>query len=263
MRRLRRITEQEVIAEFLKSEFHHNEFSQYRRRVEHLVLQADLTNTAENDQRRALLYRRRGHMWRELPPDTEWWEVQIEPSDLRLIRVFPRAQWRRIADGSFLLPDVVERIRTQHFTGLAQECVTKVHAIRGTLRSSDGLGCALLIGVDESNSLTILEGNHRLTAALLEWDHVPHDHLRVLCGLSPLMNECCWYETNLSNLLQYAKHRLKNLFDDKFLECIERLPEGDVSENASVRAQTGLNAEPFCEIGDAAEAESSTHGKAV
>ena len=77
------------------------------------------------------------------------------------------------------------------------------------------------------------------------------------------MNECCWYETNLSNLLQYGKHRLKNLFDDKFLECIERLPEGDVSENASVRAQTGLNAEPFCEIGDAAEAESSTHGKAV
>ena len=263
MRRLRRITEQEVIAEFLKSEFHHEEFHQYREKVEHLVLQADLTNAAENDQRRALLYRRRGHMWRELPADTEWWEVQIESSDLNLIRVFPRAQWRRIADGSFLLPDVVERIRTRRFTGLAQECITKVHAIKGSLRRRDDLGCALLIGVDESNALTILEGNHRLTAALLDCDNVPQTQLRVLCGFSPRMNECCWYETNASNLWHYAKNRLKNLFDDRYLECVEQLPEGGVSESASDRAQTGLNAEPFCEIGDTAEAESSTHGKAV
>ena len=48
MRRLRRITEQEVIAEFLKSEFHHDEFHHCRRRFEHLVLQADVTNAAEN-----------------------------------------------------------------------------------------------------------------------------------------------------------------------------------------------------------------------
>ncbi len=225
MRRIRRITEQEVIAEFLKSEFHYNDFHQYRKRFEHLVLRADVTNMAENVQRRALLYRRRGHMWRELPADTEWWEVQIEPSDLKFIRVFPRAQWRRLANGSFLLPDIVERIRTGSFTGLARECVTRVHAIRGSLRRSDGLGCALLIGVDENNALTILEGNHRLTAAILECDAIPQDQLRVLCGFSPRMHECCWYETNVSNLWHYAKNRLKNLFDDKYSECTELQPE--------------------------------------
>ena len=241
MRRLRRITEQEVIAEFLKSEFHHEEFHQYREKVEHLVLQADLTNAAENDQRRALLYRRRGHMWRELPADTEWWEVQIESSDLNLIRVFPRAQWRRIADGSFLLPDVVERIRTRRFTGLAQECITKVHAIRGSLRRRDDLGCALLIGVDESDALTILEGNHRLTAALLDCDNVPQTQLRVLCGFSPRMNECCWYETNASNLWHYAKNRLKNLFDDRYLECMNDRQGAGVSDNEVIEQSVGAS----------------------
>lgn len=94
-----------------------------------LVFQADVSNATENVQRRALLYRRRGHMWQELPADTEWWEVQIEPSDLKYIRVFPRAQWRRIANGSFLLPDIVGRINTRSFAGIARECVTRVHAI--------------------------------------------------------------------------------------------------------------------------------------
>ena len=37
---------------------------------------------APNAIRRALLFRRRGHMWRELPSDTQWWEVTLEADDL-------------------------------------------------------------------------------------------------------------------------------------------------------------------------------------
>lgn len=215
MQRLRRVTEQEVIAEFLKSEFHHAEFHDHRQRFEHLVLHADVTNAAENALRRALLYRRRGHMWHELPANTEWWEVQIDPLDLKLIRVFPRAQWRRIASGSLWLLDVTARIRVGSFAGRIQECVTKVQAIIDSLRRGESLGCALLIGVDESDPLTILEGNHRLTAALLEYDNVPQDQLRVFCGFSPRMYECCWYKTNLSTLWRYGKNRFKSLFHDQ------------------------------------------------
>ena len=215
MQRLRRVTEQEVIAEFLKSEFHHAEFHDYRQRFEHLVLQADVTNAAENALRRALLYRRRGHMWHELPAGTEWWEVQIDPPDLKRIRVFPRAHWRRIANGSFFLLDVTARIRARSFARRIQECVTKVEAIIDSLRRGESLGCALLIGVDESKLLTILEGNHRLTAALLDYDNVPQNQLRVFCGFSPRMYDCCWYETNLSTLWRYGKNRFVSLFHDQ------------------------------------------------
>ena len=80
-------------------------------------MHANIASEAENALRRALLFRRRGHMWRELPACTQWWEVCMEPGDLKRLRVFPRAQWRRIASGSFLLEDIVKRIRNKKFTG--------------------------------------------------------------------------------------------------------------------------------------------------
>ena len=121
MKRLRRVTEAEVIAEFLKNEFYQEEFHQDREQFEDLVLAAQITDEPGNALRRALLFRRRGHMWRELPADTQWWEVQIEPQDLERVRVFPRAQWRRVANGSFLLKDIVKRIRTKPFRGTHSE----------------------------------------------------------------------------------------------------------------------------------------------
>ena len=59
MKRLRRVTEAEVIAEFLKNEFYQEEFHQDREQFEHVVLDADLSDQMGNALRRALLFRRR------------------------------------------------------------------------------------------------------------------------------------------------------------------------------------------------------------
>lgn len=213
MNRLRRVAEAEVIAEFLKNEFYQEEFHRDREKFEQLVLEADTTNETENALRRALLFRRRGHMWRELPADTTWWEVQLEAVDLPRLRVFPRAQWRKVADRSFQLTEITERIRSQHFTGPTAEFVTKIQSLSYQLRHHPDNSSVLLIGVDEIQPFTILEGNHRLTAALLASGDVFQTRFRVLCGLSPRMGESCWYQTNLANLWRYAKNRLRNLHD--------------------------------------------------
>ena len=165
MKRLRRVTEAEVIAEFLKNEFYQEEFHEDREQFEQLVLGAQITDEAGNALRRALLFRRRGHMWRELPEDTQWWEVQIEPQDLERVRVFPRAQWRRVANGSFLLKDIVRRIKTKPFRGRTRDFIAKVQALSYHLRNHDDNSAVLLIGVDDEKPVTVLEGNHRLTAA--------------------------------------------------------------------------------------------------
>ena len=215
MRKLRRITEAEVIAEFLKNEFYQEEFHRDRENFEQLVLEANVTNETENALRRALLFRRRGHMWRELPLDTQWWEVELEPSDLDLLRVFPRAQWRRVSDGSFLLRDIVQRIKTTRFSGRTKDFISKVQALSYRIRVENDPSSVLLIGIDEKKPFTILEGNHRLTAALLAGQNVLEKRFRLLCGFSPNMAESCWYETNLANLWRYGKNRLRNLFYDK------------------------------------------------
>ena len=213
MKRIRPIPEPEVIAEFLKNEFHHQEFEKYRQRFERLVLAADLSNERENALRRALLFRRRGHMWRELPADTHWWQVEVGPADLASIRVFPRAHWRRIANDSFALPEVAHQLSVGRFDRSTLEFISKIRALRDELERQRHYSTVLLIGIDEQHSLTILEGNHRLTAALLSDPAAITRHFRVLCGFSPNMRESCWYETNLPNLWRYAKNRLRNLYD--------------------------------------------------
>lgn len=213
MKKLRRVTEAEVVAEFLKNEFYQEEFHRDRRHFEPLVLEADLSNEAENAIRRALLFRRRGHMWRELPDDTQWWDVQLETEDLSRIRVFPRAQWRKIANGSFLLSDIVHRIRTEKYDGKVRDFIAKIHSLSYTLRAEHDRSSVILIGVDESQLITILEGNHRLTAACLASPGLLEQRFRVILGFSPRMIESCWYETNLANLWRYAKNRMKNLYE--------------------------------------------------
>ncbi|HEX6881010.1 MAG TPA: hypothetical protein VF135_11645 [Terriglobales bacterium] len=219
MKRLRRVTEAEVIAEFLKNEFYQGEFHRDREAYEKLVLEADLANDYDNALRRALLYRRRGHMWRELPADTQWWQVEFEPADLGLIRVFPRAQWRRVANGSFRLTDIVHRIKTVRFSGKTNAFISKVQSLSYHLRNSKDTSSVLLIGIDEKLPLTILEGNHRIAAAMLVSPDLLRTQFQVLCGFSQNMAKSCWYETNLANLWRYAQNRLRNFRYD---------PEADV-----------------------------------
>ncbi|HLK32729.1 MAG TPA: oligosaccharide flippase family protein [Terriglobales bacterium] len=224
MRKLRLLTEDEVIAEFLRNEFHHHEFDEDRARVQPLVDQPDLSSAAENALRRALLFRRRGGLWRELPRDTQWWEAQLQPADIERLRFFPRAQWRKLSRGRFYVNDIVERIR-QSNGALNEGFRRKLQAVSNEIQQEGGAPTSiLLIGEDESSPLTIIEGNHRVAAALLVSPGTLPDCFHVLCGLSPRMSQCCWYHTSLGNLFRYAANKLRDLVRDRDAD-IDRLLE--------------------------------------
>jgi hypothetical protein len=235
MKRLRKINEAEVIAEFLKNEFYQDDFHYDREKYEKIVLEPNLDDDLENAVRRALLFRRRGHMWRELPADTEWWLVQLETQDVAGIRVFPRAQWRKIASGSYDLDDIAKRIRSTKFNNGVREFVSKIQSLSYRLRRESDDSAILLIGIDESRPFTILEGNHRLVAALLVSPDVLVSRFRVLCGFSTRMQESCWYDTNLNTLWRYLKHRLRNVVD-KEADIERALSTGAARSGGEVRA---------------------------
>jgi len=238
MKKLRRITEAEVIAEFLKNEFYEKDFNHDRERFRGVVTQADVTNEGENAIRRALLFRRRGHMMRELPADTQWWEMTLEPGDLSRVRVFPRAQWRRVAGSSFYVNDIVNRIRSGGIGPNDQAFAAKLEALSESVREqAESNSTVMLIGVDETQPMLILEGNHRLTAALLVSDELARTRFRVVCGLSPRMRENCWYDTNLPNLWRYAKNRFRHLVDKE--ANIERVL-ATIGFDPAVKAPAGL-----------------------
>jgi len=237
MKRLRRVTEAEVIAEFLKNEFYEEEFHRDRQQFEHLVLDPDVTREDENQLRRALLFRRRGHMWRELPPDTQWWEMQLDPEDLCKLRVFPRAHWRKIADGSFALADIVERIRTRKFSGKVDDFISKVHSLSYMLRFGHDTSSVIVIGESVGADMTIIEGNHRLTAAMLAAPESLHTRFRVFLGASPRMNEVCWHNGNVKTIARYLRNRLKHLWTDKDTDLSRfQVPEPSHHKEAYAKA---------------------------
>jgi len=221
IRLIRRISEEEVIAEFLKTDFSNSAFEEYREPLRDLVLTPHLDDAGENAKRRALLFIRHFALWKELPGGTEWFEVEIRAADLAQIRVFPRAQWRKLAQGNFSVPAIAERVRTFRSHDATQDAfLSKIAALRDGLRQDPG--AILLIGLNEREPFTILDGNHRLVAAILtSLETVPR--FRFLCGLSPRMTACCWYRTNVATLFRYGTNLLTHVVHDPEAELARLL----------------------------------------
>jgi O-antigen/teichoic acid export membrane protein len=221
IRLIRRLAEDEVIAEFLKSEFDRPIFREYHERLQEIVSSPNLDSADENAKRRALLFIRHFALWKELPTDTEWYEVEVKYSDLEKIRVFPRAQWRNFAPKTFSILEVAERMnrRQEADSGPFRLKIANIGA--RLLEQDDDLGSVLLIGINENEPLTILDGNHRLVASMLTTPSRT-ERLRFLCGFSPRMTECCWYTTNFATLCRYGKNVLMHLVRDHEAE-LERL----------------------------------------
>ncbi|MBV9623808.1 MAG: hypothetical protein JOZ14_07515 [Acidobacteria bacterium] len=224
IRRLRRVTENEVIAEFLRNDFQNPEFRNYHQLLRDEVMSPDVTSPLQNAKRRALFFIRHGSLWRELPEGTEWHEVEIRPADLERVRVFPRAQWRKLARGNFAVPEVARCLAHGDGRRVAEEkFIAKIDTLQQEMEKGTVVGDAvLLIGVDEYGPLTVLDGNHRLIAAVLSSTETMAT-LRFFCGLSPKMTQCCWYKTNLATLIRYGSNRVRHAIHDPEAELTQLL----------------------------------------
>lgn len=241
MKRLERVREDEIISEFLRAEFYQKEFDRDRRQFEQIVYRPNLDNDAENSLRRALLYRRRATMWRELPPDTKWYEVDFSPDDSAKVNVFPRAQWRAVARGNFKAQLVAEKIRSQFGSPGPTPLALKIQALLSLMEHEGPRSTVLLIGLDEHQPLTLLEGNHRFVASLLLPPSMMLRRIRIVCGLSPNMEDCCWYKTSLPSLSHYLKNRIK-YFWNREADVSRWLPQVQTNRPSSTLAGTTAGA---------------------
>ena len=203
------VSEDEVIAEFLKSDWNHREISRGPGCSAADHIQPQLSTTQLKMQSAA------HYCWPGIALcgmssriGTEWHEVRVNEQALNQVRVFPRAHWRKLAQGNYSVTWVTEGLRAGRHA-LDERFLSKITAIgRATFpRRGAGFGTVILLGMNECEPLTVLDGNHRLVAAMLL---SPGDlsRLRFVCGFSPRMTECCWYKTNVATLFRYAKARV-------------------------------------------------------
>ena len=71
----------------------------------------------------------------------------------------------------------------------------------------------ILLGLDESRPVTLLEGNHRFIAALLAGGPDLLRNARMAAVFSPQMEKCCWYKTNFLTLARCLKNRIQHYWD--------------------------------------------------
>ena len=219
---VRGVSEDEVIAEFLKSDFHSPEFRDYQQSMGEVVSNPNLDNAGDNAKRRALLFIRHLALWKEIPIGTEWYEVEINDADLGQVRAFPRAQWRKLAQGDFSVTGIAKAVRTRRQL-VDGPFLSKMSAIGAQFQEEEpGFSSVILIGINESEPLTVLDGNHRLVAAVLA-SPGSLKKLRFLCGFSPRMTQCCWYNTNLLTLFRYGRNMLARVLRNPAAELAHLL----------------------------------------
>jgi hypothetical protein len=222
MKKLYRVSDDEVIAEFLKNEYCQQEYHRDREQFESIVMNPDLSNRAESATRRRLLYRRHAHSWRELPPDTQWWVVELESADISRLRILPRGHWGKMTESKFpSLSDVVDSIREKRFPRSTDFDVAIIQSLCYRLRHDRSVSSVMIIGLDDEHELTILEGNHRLSASLLASQDLLQSRFRVYAGFSIKMREYWLYENDFTNLCRHALNRMRGAFGSQTDSALE------------------------------------------
>ena len=102
---------------------------------------------------------------------------------------FRATSGEHIRGRGYYLLDTAERIGGR-ISRSSDAFVAKLRSLSAELAHAEAAengkrGTVLLIGIDEKSPLTIIEGNHRMTAAALVSPHKVHLNFRFLCGFSP------------------------------------------------------------------------------
>jgi hypothetical protein len=198
MRHLEAITEDEMVAHFLKNEIisgrHRQEILKLLQRDgldRRIIDEPDPRDPEANTHRARLLgdfrgYKRQEDVFTCVPDDTAWHRYALSREELAQVRYIKDDYWIELSGCSRLAIDAAPRIRaglevfgkysTQWALGMAR--AVEQGAVFPEL---------ILVGTDEASELTVLEGHVRLTAYCLALAHVP-DPLPAIVGFGAGMD---------------------------------------------------------------------------
>ncbi len=197
MRFIEAVSEDDVVAHFLKHELRSDRFGRticdlLRQNgwPTSLLEQPDLQSAEECSTRAKLLSEFRGYqknegMFEGFPNDVVWARFAISSMELMQVRYIDYSYWNELSGGSRLPSDAAIRIRkgamvfgmsTHHFLEMAQ-----------ALRNGAKYPELILVGSEAHSALVVLEGHARLTAYALASDLIPRD-LTAIVGLSRTMS---------------------------------------------------------------------------
>ncbi|MFS8158790.1 MAG: hypothetical protein ACMG6E_00995 [Candidatus Roizmanbacteria bacterium] len=197
MKKIKEITDDEMISVFLKTEISSNRWSkaiidllEKDQKDRAIVDNPNLTSREENNYRKKLLGNFRGYgkndlLFSNFPHDVRWIRARLSKEELKEVKYINYGYWNELSKYT-RLPKVGaetilsgERIFDQSNDGFIKAAA----AIKKGVKFPE----MILVSTDEKSNLVVLEGHLRITAYFLVPDYIP-DGLEVIIGYSKDMS---------------------------------------------------------------------------
>jgi hypothetical protein len=199
MRVLRAISEDEMVAVFLRAELGSSRYGEKLRgflardgRDEGVLRRPDLGDPDANRYRSGLLeeyraYERRDGLFGGFPREVDWFRAVLTRDEVLDLLYINWDWWLAISNGTRRPREAARRIRAGQVPG----CTVEEHEpLAAALRGNPPPPELIVATTTEHSPLVVVEGHVRLTAYALFPDYVP-DELEVLLGVSHEMAEWC------------------------------------------------------------------------
>jgi hypothetical protein len=197
MRLLRRVSEDEVVAAFLRAELDSGRYGATLRallardgRPEDVLRRPDLDSGMDNDYRRAVLdehraFERREGLFFGFPRRVEWQRAALAPDEVLAIRYINWEWWLDASGGSRRATEAARRIRAGELAGVT---VDEHESFADAAAQPELIAAA----TPELDPLVLVEGHARLTAYALFPERLPPE-LELFVGISPEMPAWCQF----------------------------------------------------------------------
>jgi hypothetical protein len=190
VRLLHPITEDEMIATFLRAELQSERFGERLGGV--LARDGIEFDTADDAYRRRLLdehraYERREGLFLGFPREVDWFRAALTRDEVLDILFIDWSWWLELSGGTRRPREAARRIRTGELTGMTADVTADEH--EPYLASASELIAATTPSYER---LVLVEGHVRLTAYALFPDRVPEE-LEIILGVSEEIPNWCQF----------------------------------------------------------------------
>lgn len=193
MKKLRSITENEMIAVFLKAEIKSDRWANtilsflHRDGKDMSILEnPDTYNQEENIYRKQLLgefrgYGKNNHLFQDFPTNVRWERVLLTKNEPEKILYTDWDYWVNVTNGTRSPKYLADKINNGRL--VEDEEVKRFKSVAKLLKSGAKFPEMILVAKDENSRLVVLEGHLRLTTYFLVQELIPEE-LEVIIGFS-------------------------------------------------------------------------------
>ncbi len=202
MKIIKEISEDEMIAVFLKMEIDSKRFGdrytaqlEKDKRSREIVDFPDLSGKKDNEYRKFLLKVARGYgsnkfLFVNFPSDVRWFKAKVTREDLKKVKYIKYSYWVKVSDETRKAEAAAETIRR------GEEIFGQKNGIywetAEAIKSGAKLPEMIFVSENKNSQLVLLEGHMRLTSYFLVPEYIPKE-LGCIVGFSDNISEWIFY----------------------------------------------------------------------